>query len=270
MSGNFTAALASAGSVSLANPVTITLGDGGASGTFFPPTLTLTTDLPSATFRYRPAAGADPSTVTISATNDGGLSNPASVTYGVSGTAAVATALTITGPSSGTIGSESSTFTVALSPTGSVLPAACDPAGGVLVVTLAYTGTDPSDLLRLTDSELAEGGGSMLARQALSGDTPSFTFVYRAATAGARTIAPSFDVPAARPGPDADHLHRHGGPDGSRTDRRDRGVLRRRLPGHHRPGRHPGGEPDRGWDQLLPRRLRPHLLGQPGEHLDER
>lgn len=59
-------------------PVTITPSDSGGGGTFTPTTVSLTTVAPSTTFTYTPAsAGAK----TISATNDGGLTNPGSLTY---------------------------------------------------------------------------------------------------------------------------------------------------------------------------------------------
>jgi hypothetical protein len=58
--------------------VTVTPSDGGAGGTFTPTSVGLTTAAPSATFTYTPvSAGAK----TISVTNDGGLTNPANLTY---------------------------------------------------------------------------------------------------------------------------------------------------------------------------------------------
>lgn len=64
---------------SLASAVTVTPSDGGAGGSFSPTTVTLSAGVgTSGTFTYTPAsAGAK----TISATNNGGLTNPASVTY---------------------------------------------------------------------------------------------------------------------------------------------------------------------------------------------
>jgi hypothetical protein len=75
-STNFTVALPAGGVV----PATVTVmpGDGGGGGTFTPTTVNLTTAAPSATFTYTPAStGAK----TISATNNGGLANPAPLTY---------------------------------------------------------------------------------------------------------------------------------------------------------------------------------------------
>ena len=58
--------------------VTVTPSDGGAGGTFTPTTVALTTAAPSDTFTYTPATDGD---ITISVTNDGGLTNPANLTY---------------------------------------------------------------------------------------------------------------------------------------------------------------------------------------------
>jgi hypothetical protein len=59
-------------------PVTVTPHDGGGGGTFTPSTVSLTTAAPSATFTYTPGStGAK----TISVTNGGGLTDPASLTY---------------------------------------------------------------------------------------------------------------------------------------------------------------------------------------------
>jgi hypothetical protein len=58
--------------------VTVTPADGGAGGTFTPASVAISSGTPSATFTYTAlSAGAK----TISATNDGGLTNPANITY---------------------------------------------------------------------------------------------------------------------------------------------------------------------------------------------
>jgi Phage tail protein (Tail_P2_I) len=90
--------------------VTVTPNDGGGGGTFTPATVQLTTDAPVAQFSYKPAsAGAK----VISATNDGGLTNPAPVSYQVK---LVATTYSLSGPASGVAGVASTPFTVALPP----------------------------------------------------------------------------------------------------------------------------------------------------------
>ena len=58
--------------------VTVTPSDGGGGGTFTPTTVALTTLAPSDTFTYTPASTG---TKTISVTNDGGLTDPANLTY---------------------------------------------------------------------------------------------------------------------------------------------------------------------------------------------
>jgi hypothetical protein len=75
-STNFTVALPVGGAV--IGTVTVTPNDGGAGGTFIPSTVDLTTAAPSATFTYTPASTGSK---TISATNSGGLTNPAPLTY---------------------------------------------------------------------------------------------------------------------------------------------------------------------------------------------
>ena len=74
-STNFTVALPAGGAV--VGTATVTPHDGGG-GTFTPTTVALTTGVPSATFTYTPASAG---TKTISVTNDGGLVNPANISY---------------------------------------------------------------------------------------------------------------------------------------------------------------------------------------------
>lgn len=77
-STNFTVALPSGQSVP--SPVTITPGDGGDGGTFIPASVQLSTGSPVATFTYTAASTGNK---TISTTNDGGLTDPAPLTYNV-------------------------------------------------------------------------------------------------------------------------------------------------------------------------------------------
>ena len=58
--------------------VTVTPSDGGGGGTFTPTTVGLTTAAPSATFTYTAGSAG---VKTIGVTNDGGLTNPGSLSY---------------------------------------------------------------------------------------------------------------------------------------------------------------------------------------------
>jgi hypothetical protein len=58
--------------------VTVTPNDGGAGGTFAPTSVAISSGTPTATFTYTPASTG---VKVISTTNDGGLSNPASINY---------------------------------------------------------------------------------------------------------------------------------------------------------------------------------------------
>jgi hypothetical protein len=142
-------------------PVTVTPHDAGGGGTFSPASVVLTSGTPSATFTYTPASvGAK----TISTTNNGALTDPASLTY--TATAAVATTYTLTGPSSGTVGVPSTNFTVAL-PVGTSVP-------GPVTIT-------PHD---------AGGGGTFTPTTvSLTTAAPSAQFTYTPATVGAKTIS---------------------------------------------------------------------------------
>lgn len=59
-------------------PVTITPDDAGDGGTFTPSSVVVSTGAPSATFTY---TAASPGTKTLSVTNDGGLTDPAPLSY---------------------------------------------------------------------------------------------------------------------------------------------------------------------------------------------
>lgn len=58
--------------------VVVTPSDGGDGGTFTPTTVTINSGSPTGTFTYTPASTG---TKTISVTNDGGLTNPSSISY---------------------------------------------------------------------------------------------------------------------------------------------------------------------------------------------
>lgn len=143
--------------------VTVTPSDGGAGGTFSPASVAISAGTPTATFTYTPAStGAK----TISVTNDGGLTNPSSVTY--TATAAPVVAVTLTGPTSGTVGVASANFTVGAS----------DTLAGSVVVT-------PSDG--------GAGGTFTPATVTISAGAPTATFTYAAASIGAKTISVTND-----------------------------------------------------------------------------
>jgi hypothetical protein len=76
----------------LSGTVVVTPSDSGAGGTFSPTTVSLSAGVTSGTFTYTPASTG---TKTVSVTNNGGLSNPAGVTYTVTAAATVPAAPTI-------------------------------------------------------------------------------------------------------------------------------------------------------------------------------
>lgn len=139
--------------------VIVTPSDGGAGGSFSPTTVSISSGTPTATFTYTAAStGAK----TISVTNNGGLTNPASLTYTAG--ALSATAVTLSGPSSGLSGAPSGNFTVG----------ANGPITGTLVVT-------PSDG--------GAGGAFTPSSMSISNGAPTATFTYTPASAGAKTVS---------------------------------------------------------------------------------
>jgi hypothetical protein len=139
--------------------VTVTPSDGGAGGTFSPTSVAISSGTPTATFTYTPSTTGARS---ISVTNDGGLTNPTPITY--TATASGATAVTLSGPSSGTVGVASTNFTVG--------------ANG------AITGT-----VTVTPSDGGAGGTFSPTSVAISSGTPTATFTYTPSTTGARSIS---------------------------------------------------------------------------------
>ena len=138
--------------------VTATPSDGGGGGAFSPPSVALTTGLPSATFTYTPASyGAK----TISVVNSGSLVNPANLTF-----TCVAATYTLSGPSSGSSGVPSTNFTVAL------------PVGSAVLGSVTVTPNDSG-----------AGGTFTPASVALTTGAPSATFTYTPVSSGTKTIA---------------------------------------------------------------------------------
>lgn len=136
-------------------PVVVT--PASTDGSFNPTSVTLSSSITTATFTYTPASSG---VKTISFTNNGGLTNPANASIT---TAVAATALTLTGPTSGFVGRDSAPFTVA----------ANGPINGTVSVT-------PVDSLN--------GGTFTPPSFNLSANTPSVTFVYVAGSAGSKSI----------------------------------------------------------------------------------
>lgn len=126
-------------------------------GTLIPTTLTWSNSSIAKTFTYTPVSTGSK---TVGILNDGGLTNPASITY--TSTATAATGFTFTGPVGGNVGVPSANFNV--TPNGS------------------YTGTVTPD---------AGGGGGAFTPTSLSwsNDLSLKTFTYTPTTSGVKTIS---------------------------------------------------------------------------------
>lgn len=83
-SSAFTVALAPVGSTATGT-IVVTPSDSAGGGTFSPTTVSLTTAAPTATFTYTPNATAGAKSISL--TNNGGLTNPAALTYTTSAAA---------------------------------------------------------------------------------------------------------------------------------------------------------------------------------------
>ena len=139
--------------------IIVTPSDGGGGGTFTPTTVSISSGSPTATFTYTPASTG---TKTISVTNNGGLTNPSNISYIVS--TAGATAVTMTGPTSGNVSTASTNFTIG--------------ANGTITGTVLVT---PSDV---------GGGGTFTPTTvSISSGTPTATFTYTPSSTGAKTIS---------------------------------------------------------------------------------
>ena len=148
---------------SVADPVTITFS--GPTGTaFLPPSVTLTTDAPESSVRIAPAPASDGQTIAVAMTNDGGLADPADLSFAVSGVATFATAVKVTGPSAEWgPRSYSPPLALALEPPGSVPPRSADGNGG---------------MVRLNFGDSYAGGGFFPGFVVLSADTPTGATTY--------------------------------------------------------------------------------------------
>lgn len=161
-STNFTVSPSPSGS-RVVGTVVVTPNDGAATGTFTPTTLTWTDEVGGKTFTYTADAEGE---VTISVTNDGGLSNPAGHSYTASEAAATSYTLTAPSPASGLVSVASGNFT--LTPNGT------------------YTGT-------ITPSDSGGGGAFTPTSQTWASETGAKTFTYTPASAGVKTISASDD-----------------------------------------------------------------------------
>lgn len=147
----------------ISGSVIVTPNDNGGGGAFTPTTVTLSSGAPSAPFTYTPASSG---VKTISATNNGGLTNPADIPY-VSNPAA-ATAVTMSGPTTGSSGVQSTNFTVG--------------ANGAITGSIVVT---PHD---------ASGGGTFAPTSVtISGASPTGNFTYTPGSTGTKTISVTND-----------------------------------------------------------------------------
>lgn len=165
-----------------ASAVTITPSDGGAGGTWSAGYLVIAAGQMSATLTY--TAGSAAGSVTLTGTNDGGLTNG---TAGLSVTT-VASKVTLSGPATLTVGS-AATYTVALdaSPSSAVTVTLAGTLAGSFSqasVTFAAGATALSQTVTFTAS--AAGSGSISATNSASLTNPAALTV----TAGTTATAP--------------------------------------------------------------------------------
>lgn len=180
---------------SLSGPVTITLSDGGAGGSVRGNPI-VTTDHRKVVLNYRPPAGSDGDTITLSITSDDdSLTDPAPITYTVSGEAPTATGYGLTGPSAGPLDAESAPFTLALAPAGATLPTDFDDLGCVAHVQPWDSLTNYPNPFNFGTAAMKLVGvaGRYADRQALTDDLPPVAFTYQAWT-------PASAIPGPYPG----------------------------------------------------------------------
>jgi hypothetical protein len=156
-STNFTLGVSPNGGA-IAGTVIVTPNDSAAGGTFTPTSVNLTTGSPTGTFTYTPAStGAK----TIAVTNNGGLTNPANITYTAGAATTVPDAPTI-GTATAGVTSATVAFTAPVSNGGATITgytATSSPGG--------FTGT------------LAQAGSGTITVNGLTAGTP-YTFTVTA------------------------------------------------------------------------------------------
>ena len=140
--------------------IVVTPNDNGGGGTFTPSTLIIGPEIPTATFTYTPASVGSK---TISVANDGGLSNPSSITYTVMSNTP-ATTVSFSGPTGGSINTNSTNFTVS--------------TNGLITGNLIVTPNDNGDGGIFTPSSVTINSG-----------TPTATFVYSPSSLGEKIIS---------------------------------------------------------------------------------
>ena len=137
--------------------VTVTPSDGGGGGSFSPTSVAISSGAPTATFTYTPGTSG---TKTLTVTNNGGLTNPSSISYVASPSCTAS--LTAPALAHGLIARASNNFTAS--------------------ITGAHAG------LTLTPSD-GSGGSFSPSTVVLSTGTSSATFTYTPATSGSKTIS---------------------------------------------------------------------------------
>lgn len=159
-STNFTVGVSPVGGT-ITGTVVVTPSDGGAGGTFTPTTVSLTEAAPTATFTYTPAStGAK----TISATNNGGLTNPANIVYTATATEDYLRLTSLVGAT------ESGTGPYTYTATGQDYPAPTGGAGpGGVATKSLQSGADGSVAFQF--SGLTTTSGPLLGLSTASGNT---------------------------------------------------------------------------------------------------
>lgn len=142
---------------SITGTVTVTPSDSGGGGAFSPTSVAISSGTPTATFTYTPGTNG---TKTLVVTDDGGLTDPSSISYVASPSCTVS--LTAPVLAHGLIARASDNFTASIT-------------GNHAGLTLT-----PSD---------GSGGSFSPSTVVLSTGTPSATFTYTPATSGSKTIS---------------------------------------------------------------------------------
>ena len=197
-SSNFTVALSPSGSVPGTNPTTITPSDGGAGGTFTPTTVTLADTTQQANFTY---TAASTGIKTISVANNGGFTNPASITYTAQTAYLVAGTTSATAASTGSLtlasttpagGTGTKTYQWYQSATAGFTPGAGNILSGKTTLTPTITGSSVNTLefyklvttdslaFTVTNAQFPYSCGAM----PLSGSRPAFGTLYSTAVLG--------------------------------------------------------------------------------------
>ncbi len=190
-SGLFTVALPSGKSV--ANPITITPTCSTGHGSFIPTAAVLTTERPRALFRFVPDQVDANASVSLSFSNDGGLGNPASLSYAVGTAKVLAESYRAVGPATGTV-NVAAPFALTTTPANAAFPVAWLRGGGGAITI------QPNDqwVGGAFDISGRTGPTSLLS---LSADRPSQNFTYTPKTVGAKSL--SFPNSVGVPSPSA-------------------------------------------------------------------